>query len=223
MKVVLFGATGMVGGGALLECLDDPRVSSVLAVSRRSCGVRHSKLKEALAEDLFRLEGVRASFAGADACFFCLGVSVFGLSEAEYARVTHDLTLSVAREILEAGASPVFCYVSGAGTDSTERGPVMWARVKGRTENALLALPFRAAYMLRPGFIQPLRGVESKTRLYRAFYTVLAPLAGLLPRVLPGLATTSVAVGRALIHLASEGYPRPILETRDINRIGGVG
>src|SRR5512135_2149090 len=213
----------MVGGGALLECLDDPRVSSVLAVSRRSCGIRHPKLEEALVEDLFRLDAVRPALAGPDACFFCLGVSAFGLSEPEYARVTHDLTLSVAREILAAGARPVFCYVSGAGTDSTARGRVMWARVKGATENDLLALPFRAAYMLRPGFIQPLRGVRSRTRLYRVFYAALAPLSGVLPRILPGIATTSIAVGRALIQLAAEGHPRPVLETRDINRIGGRG
>ncbi len=223
MRVVVFGATGMVGGGALLECLDDPRVSSVLAVSRRSCGVRHPKLEEILVEDLFRLDAVRPALAGADACFFCLGVSALGLSEADYTRVTHDLTLSVAREILAAGARPVFAYVSGAGTDSTGRGRVMWARVKGRTENDLLALPFRAAYMLRPGFIQPLRGVRSRTPLYRAFYAVLAPLSGVLPRLFPGIATTSVAVGRALIRLAAEGWPRPVLETRDINRIGRRG
>jgi len=220
VRVVLFGATGMVGGAALLECLDDPRVEAVLSVSRRPCGVRHPKLTEALAGDLFRLEAARPALGGADACFFCLGVSAVGMSETEYIRVTHDLTLSVAREILDAGARPVFCYVSGAGTDATGRGRSMWARVKGRTENDLLALPFRAAYMLRPGFIQPLRGVRSKTTLYRAFYTALAPLSGVLPRLLPGLATTSVAVGRALIRLAAEGYPRPIVETRDINRIG---
>ena len=220
MRVVLFGATGMVGSAALLECLDDPRVSAVLAVSRRPSGRSHPKLVEAVADDLFRLDAVRPSLAGADACFFCLGVSVLGLSEAEYTRVTHDLTLSVANDLLAAAARPVFCYVSGAGTDSTGRGRSMWARVKGRTENDLLALPFRAAYMLRPGFIQPQRGVRSRTPLYQAFYTALAPLSSLLPRLFPGLATTSAAVGRALIHLATEGYPSPILESRDINRIG---
>ena len=220
MKVVLLGATGMVGGAALLECLDDARVTSVVSVSRRSCGVRHAKLAEALADDLFTLDAVRPSLAGSDACFFCLGVSAVGMSEAAYTRVTHDLTLSVARDLLAAGARPVFCYVSGAGTDSTGRGRSMWARVKGRTENDLLAMPFSAAYMLRPGFIQPLRGVRSKTPLYQSFYTALAPLSAILPRLLPGLATTSVAVGRALIHLAADGYPRPILETRDINAIG---
>jgi uncharacterized protein YbjT (DUF2867 family) len=222
LKVVLFGATGMVGGAALLECLDDARVTAVLSVSRRSCGVRHPKLTEALADDLFRLDAVRPELAGADACFFCLGVSAVGLSEASYTRMTHDLTLSVARDLLAAGARPVFCYVSGAGTDSTGRGRSMWARVKGRTENDLLAMPFRAAYMFRPGFIQPLRGVRSRTPLYQAFYTVLAPLASVLPRLLPGLATTSVALGRAMIRVAAEGYPRPILESRDINAIGAA-
>ena len=222
MKVVLFGATGMVGGGALLECLDDPRVSAVLSISRRPCGVRHPKLSEALAEDLFQLDAVRPALADADACFFCLGVSSVGMAEAEYERVTHGMTLSVARDFLAAGTRPVFCYVSGAGTDSSGRGRSMWARVKGRTENDLLALPFRAAYMLRPGFIQPLRGVRSKTRLYQGFYTMLAPLSGVLPRLLPGLATTSVAVGRALIRLAAEGFPRPIVESRDINALAGA-
>ncbi len=223
MKVVLLGATGMVGGAALLECLDDPRVDAVLSVSRRSCGVRHPKLAEALADDLFRLDAVRPALAGADACFFCLGVSALGMTEAAYTRVTHDLTLSVAQDLLAAGTRPVFCYVSGAGTDATASGRSMWARVKGRTENDLLALPFRAAYMLRPAFIQPLRGVRSKTPLYQAFYTVLAPLSSILPRLVPGLATTSVALGRALIRLAAEGYARPILETRDINRLGAKG
>ena len=220
MKVVLLGATGMVGGGALLECLDDDRVTAVLSISRRPCGMRHPKLAETLADDLFHLEAVRPALSDADACFFCLGVSAVGMTEAAYTRVTHDLTLSVARDLLAAGARPVFCYVSGAGSDSTASGRSMWARVKGRTENDLLALPFRAAYMLRPAFIQPLRGVRSKTPLYRGFYAALAPLSSVLPRLLPGLATTSVALGRALIRLAAEGYPRPIVESRDINRLG---
>ncbi len=220
MRVLLFGATGMVGSAALLECLDDPGVAAVTAVSRRPSGRSHPKLAEDVVADLFRLDAIRPALAGADACFFCLGVSSAGMSEAAYTRVTHDLTLSVANALLASGARPVFCYVSGAGTDSTGRGRSMWARVKGRTENDLLALPFRAAYMLRPGFIQPQRGVRSRTPLYQAFYTVLAPVAGLLPRLLPGLATTSAAVGRALIRLAAEGYPRPVLETRDINRLG---
>jgi len=220
VKVVLFGATGMVGGGVLLECLDDPRIRSVVAVGRSAAGVRHPKLTDVVQGDLFDCGTLRARLADADACFFCLGVSSAGMSEAAYTRLTYDLTVSVAGAFLDAGARPTFCYVSGAGTDGTERGRTMWARVKGRTENALLAMPFRAAYMLRPGFIHPMRGVRSKTPLYRAAYAVLGGLYPLLRRVAPGAVTTTVAVGRAMIRLAVEGYPRPILETRDINLLG---
>jgi len=217
VRVVLFGATGMVGAGALLECLDDPRVSSVLVLGRRACGVAHAKLTEVLVEDFFHYDALRPRLADADACFFCLGVSSVGMSEEAYTRVTHDLTLAAARALLDAGARPVFCYVSGAGTDSTERGRTMWARVKGRTENALLELPFRAAFMLRPGFIQPMRGVRSKTALYAAFYAVFGVFYPLLQRLLPNLVTNTVAVGRALIGVAAVGYPGRILESRDIN------
>lgn len=220
MNVVLFGATGMVGAGALLECLDDGRVTSVLAVGRTSCGVSHSKLSEALIEDFFRYDSLRPRFAGADACFFCLGVSSLGLSEEAYTRVTRDLTLAAARAFIEAGARPCFCYISGAGTDSTEHGRSMWARVKGATENALLAMPFRSAFMFRPGYIQPMRGVRSKTPQYQAFYAVLGALSPVLRRVAPGYVTNTVALGRALIRVAAEGYPKKILETRDINRLG---
>ena len=218
MKVVLFGATGMVGSGVLLECLDDPRVQSVLVVGRRPCGLRHPKIDEAILEDFFRYDSLRSRFADADACFFCLGVSSVGMSEEAYARVTYDLTLAAARALLDSGARPTFCYVSGAGTDAS--GRAMWARVKGRTENALLALPFRAAYMFRPGFIQPMRGVRSKTPIYRVFYSVFGVLYPLLQRALPGLVTNTVVVGRALLCVATTGYDRPILETRDINRLG---
>jgi uncharacterized protein YbjT (DUF2867 family) len=217
VNVVLFGATGMVGRGALLECLDDARVTFVLAVGRSACGVTHPKLLEAVVPDLFDLSGLRARLAAADACFFCLGASALGLDEAAYTRVTFDLTLSVARALLDAGARPTFCYVSGAGTDSTEHGRAMGARVKGRTENALSALPLRAAYLLRPAYIQPLRGVRSKTPQYQMIYTVFGALYPLWKRLMPGRVTTTSALGRALIRLAAEGYSKPILETADIN------
>lgn len=207
----------------MLECLDDPRVTSVLVVGRRACGVVHAKLSEVLVEDFFHYVALRPRFADADACFFCLGVSSVGMSEQAYTRVTHDLTLAAAHAFLDAGARPTFCYVSGTGTDSTERGRVMWARVKGRTENALLALPFKAAHMFRPGFIQPLRGVRSKTALYQAFYSVFGLLYPLLQRLLPNLVTNTVAVGRALIRVSAEGYPQKILESRDINCAGAKG
>ena len=222
MKVVLFGATGMVGAGTLLECLDDARVESVLAVVRRPGGVTHPKLTEVVHADFFAYEGLRARFAQCDACFFCLGVSAAGLTEAEYGRLTYDLTLAAARTLAAANPRMTFCYVSGQGTDSTERGRVMWARVKGRTENALLALPFRRAYMLRPGMIQPLRGVRSRTPLYRAFYAVLGFLLPLARRLAPDQVTTSVNVGRALIRLAADGYERPIITPADINRLAAA-
>jgi uncharacterized protein YbjT (DUF2867 family) len=223
MKVALFGATGMVGASALIECLADPRVESVLAVGRRSMGISPPKLTEIVHPDFFDFRPLEPRFADCDACFFCLGVSAAGLSEEAYHRLTYELTLAAARSMATANPRLTFCYVSGAGTDSTERGRSMWARVKGRTENALLALPFKAAYMLRPAYIQPLRGVQSKTPQYRAFYAVLAPMYPLLRRLAPRYVTTSVDVGRALIRLAAEGYPRPIVYTEDINRIAMTG
>jgi uncharacterized protein YbjT (DUF2867 family) len=223
MRVVLFGATGMVGASALIECLGDPRVESVLVVGRRSSGVSLPKVTEIVHPDFFDFGPIQARFADCDACFFCLGVSAGGMSEEAYHRVTYELTLAAARSMLAANAKLTFCYVSGAGTDSTERGRAMWARVKGKTENALLALPFKAAFMLRPGYIQPLRGVQSKTPQYRTFYAVLAPLYPLLRRLAPRYVTTSVDLGRALIRLADEGYPRPIVYTEDINRLAMTG
>ncbi len=222
MKVILFGATGMVGSGVLIECLADPRVTSVVSVVRRTGGTAHPKLVEVVHRDFFDFAPLRGAFEGADACFFCLGVTSFRLGEDEYRRLTYDLTLAAARAVLEAAPRTVFCYVSGEGTDSTGRGRVMWARVKGQTEQALLAMPFRAAYMFRPGYIQPLAGVRSKTALYRAAYTLLRPLYPLLQRFAPTHVTTSVNVGRAMLAVATHGYPRPVLENEDINRAAGT-
>ncbi len=218
MKVVLYGATGMVGGGVLLECLDDPRVGSLVVIGRRSCGVRNARLVEVLVEDFFDGGAVRPHFGGVDACFFCLGASSLGMSEAAYTRVTHDLTLAAARALLDAGSRPVFCYVSGAGTDA--EGRAMWARVKGRTENALRALPFPAAYMFRPAYIQPVRGVRSKTGWYQAMYSSFGFLYPLLRRAFPSYVTSTAVLGRAMIRAASGGSSGSILETRDINRLG---
>jgi uncharacterized protein YbjT (DUF2867 family) len=219
MKVLLFGATGMVGSGALLECLEDPRVHSVVVVGRSPCGTRHAKLREILHADFFDFSAIQSGFAGVDACFFCLGVSSAGLPEPEYRRITFDLTLAAARAMVAVNAAVTFCYVSGAGTDSTERGRTMWARVKGQTENALLAMPFKAAFMFRPAFIQPVKGVRTKTPLYRAFYAILGPLFPVLRRLAPRHVTTSAAVGRALIEVAIGGYDRRILASEDINRV----
>ena len=166
MNVVLFGATGMVGAGVLIECLDDPRVASVLVVGRRPCAVAHPKLRELIRSDLFEYEDATDHLLNLDACFFCLGASAVGMSEPAYRRVTYDLTVAAAESLLDLNAALTFCYVSGEGTDSTEQGRVMWARVKGKTENDLLGMPLKA-YMFRPGYIQPLRAVQHRMRVYR--------------------------------------------------------
>ncbi len=219
MKVILFGATGMIGQGALRECLLDPGVEAVLAVGRRPTGQRHEKLRELVREDLFDLSPVEAGLAGYDACLFCLGVSSAGMDEAAYRRVTRDLTLSVAATVLKASPAVTFLYVSGAGTDATERGRAMWARVKGETENALLAMPFRSAYMLRPGYIQPVHGVTSRTGLYRALYAVAGPLFPVWKALFPRHVTTTERLGRAMLLLAREGAPRRVLETADLEAL----
>jgi uncharacterized protein YbjT (DUF2867 family) len=219
MKVLLFGATGMVGQGVLLECLRDPGVTAVLSVGRASTGRADPKLRELLLPDPSVLSAVESQLRGFDACFFCLGVSSAGMSEEAYRRVTYDLTLAVARTVARLDPQATFVYVSGAGTDSSERGRSMWARVKGATENALMRLPFRAAYMFRPGFIQPLHGVRSKTALYRWAYVLASPIASLLVRWAPGAVTTSEQVGRAMLVVARRGAPKPLLETADINAL----
>jgi uncharacterized protein YbjT (DUF2867 family) len=221
MRVLLFGATGMVGQGVLRECLLDDGVSDVLAVGRSATGRHHPKLRELVVSDLHDLSDVERELTGFDACFFCLGVSSAGMSEAQYTRVTHDLTLDVARTLARLDPAMTFVYVSGRGTDSTERGRTMWARVKGRTENALLALPFRAAYMFRPGFIEPLHGIQSRTALYRRLYVVMRPLVPLLRRLAPDATTTTEQVGRAMLAVARHGYATPHLEPRDINAATG--
>jgi uncharacterized protein YbjT (DUF2867 family) len=218
MHVILFGATGMIGAGALLECLDDARITSVLAVVRRGTGIQHPKLREAVASDFFDTAALAGEFARGDACLFCLGVSVAGLREAEYTRLTYDLTCATARSLLAANPRMVFCYISGERTDAN--GRAMWARVKGRTETALRAMPFRAVYCFRPGFIIPRRGVRSRTPLYRWFYTVLRPVLPLFRLLMPSHTTTTVLLGRALIEAAVHGAPGAVLETREINRLG---
>lgn len=221
MRVIIFGASGMVGQGVLLECLDDDGVSAVTVVGRSPCGRAHPKLRELIHGDFFDYSLIESDLAGHDACFFCLGVSAVGSSEAAYARLTYDLTVAAAEALLRASRELVFCYVSGAGTDSSERGRTMWARIKGRTENRLLKMPFRAAFMFRPGYIQPLRGVRSKTNLYQALYTVAVPLYPVWKRLFPNAVTTTEKVGRAMIRVARDGFSKPVLETSDINAIAG--
>jgi uncharacterized protein YbjT (DUF2867 family) len=219
MKVLLFGATGMIGQGVLRECLLDSQATEILLVGRSPSGQTHPKLRELLHQDFFDFSAIEGELSGLDACFFCLGVTSAGLTEEVYHRLTHDLTLAAARTLSGLNPGMTFIYVSGAGTDSTERGRVMWARVKGQTENALLRLPFKAVYLFRPGLIQPLHGITSSTRLYRVLYRALGPVLPLLKAVWPDSLTTTEQLGKAMIHTALQGAPKSVLETRDINRL----
>ena len=219
MDVILFGATGMVGQGVLRECLLDPEVHRVLSIGRSRTGQQHPKLRELPRPDLFDYSDIESELTGYDACFFCLGVSATGKTEAEYRRTTYDLTLAAATTLAKLNPQLTFIYVSGSGTDSTERGSSMWARVKGSTENALLRLPFKRAVIFRPAGIQPMHGETSKTRLYRVFYVVARPLMPLLKRLLPRYMTTTEQLGRAMITVARSGAPKMILETEDINSL----
>jgi uncharacterized protein YbjT (DUF2867 family) len=219
MKVILFGATGMVGQGCLRECLLDPGVESVLAVGRSPTGQRHAKLREIVHDNFTDYSAIRSELAGYDACFFCLGVSSVGMNEERYRHLTYDITLAAAKTLATLNPGMVFTYVTGRGTDQTERGSLMWARVKGKTENDLLKLPFKAAYMFRPAGIQPLHGVRSKVAWIQAIYVGTAPLLTLLNRIAPNYMTTSEQVGRAMIKVARDGYPKPVLESEDINAV----
>jgi uncharacterized protein YbjT (DUF2867 family) len=220
MNAVIFGATGMVGKGVLLECLDDARVEHVLLVSRHPLDVSHPKIREIVHADFTAFENLTPAFADIDACFYCLGVTAVGLSEGQYHHLTYDLTLAAATALASASAGRLtFCYVSGEGTDSTEHGRTMWARVKGKTENALLRLPFKAAFMFRPGYIQPLRGIRSKTRWYQALYDVIGPFYPIVRRLFPKYVTTTTNIGRAMIHVAVSGWSRQILSSGDINQL----
>ncbi len=222
MKVLLFGGTGMVGQGVLRECLLDSGVSDIVTVGRNPIGKTHPKLRDIVVPDLFDLSAVEQQLAGFDACFFPLGTSAAGMTEERYTRVTYDLTLGVARTLLRVSPSLTFVYVSGMGTDSTERGRTMWARVKGRTENALLALGFGSAYMFRPGLIVPMHGITSRTTLYRVLYAILEPLVPLIQKFFPDAVTTTERVGRAMIAVARHGDRNKVLEAADINRIAGT-
>jgi uncharacterized protein YbjT (DUF2867 family) len=217
MKVILFGATGMVGQGCLRECLVDASIERVLVVGRSPTGQHHAKLREVLHQDFFDFSAIEGELTGYDACFFCLGVSSVGMDAERYRHLTYDLTMAAATTLAKLNPAMVFIYVTGRGTDSTEQGSLMWARVKGKTENDLLKLPFKAAYMFRPAGIQPLHGVRSKTAWVQAIYVVASPLLARLARTAPKYMTTTERVGRAMIAVARDGYRRPVLESEDIN------
>ena len=217
MKIILLGASGMVGQGVLIECLRDPRVERVLALGRSASGRRDAKLQDLLHADLYDLSAIEDQLRAYDACFYCLGVSSVGMGETEYTRITYDMTLAVANVLAKLNPGMTFIYVSGASTDSSEQGRSMWARVKGRTENALLRLPFKAVYLFRPGGIQPLHGVQPKVGWIRAIYALTSPLLSVAARYAPSAMTTSERVGLAMINATARGAPSRILESRDIN------
>jgi uncharacterized protein YbjT (DUF2867 family) len=219
MKVILFGAAGMVGQGVLRECLIDSAVESVLSVGRSPTGQHHAKLREIVHGNFTDFSTIESELTGYDACFFCLGVSSVGMDAERYRHLTYDITMAAATTLAKLNPGMVFTYVTGRSTDSTEQGPVRWARVKGKTENDLLKLPFRAAYMFRPAGIQPLHGVRSKTAWVNAIYVVAAPLLSYLARTAPQFMTTSERLGRAMIKVARDGFPKPVLESEDINAI----
>lgn len=213
----------MVGQGALRECLAAADVEQVISVVRRASGQTHPKLREIVRSDVSDLDAVDAELATCDACLFCLGVSSFRMSEADYSRLTYDLTMSIAQRLARVAPGMTFIYVSGASTDSTERGNTMWARVKGRTENAILALPFRAAYMFRPGAIIPMHGIRSRTAIYNRLYAIIGWTLPMLQRLAPNFVTTTEEVGRAMLHVARNGWPTKLLEMPDIRVAGQAG
>ncbi|MEP6802106.1 MAG: epimerase [Acidobacteriota bacterium] len=219
MRVLLFGASGMVGQGVLRECLLDPEVAAILSIVRKPTGRTDRKLREIVHPHFLDFSPIESELSGFDAGFFCAGVSSAGMTEEEYRRVTYDQTMAAAGVLARLNPQMTFVYVSGAGTDSTENGRTMWARVKGRTENALLRLSFRSAYMFRPALIQPLHGIRSGTRAYRVLYGLLGPLLPILRVLLPGFVTTTERLGRAMLEVAKNGAPARVLNTPDINAL----
>ncbi len=221
MKVLIFGATGMIGRGVLLECVRDAGVERVVTMGRTTTGLQDPKVREIVHRDLSDYSGMELSLAGFDACFYCLGVASSGMKEAEYERITYGFTMAAAEMLGRLHPGMTFVFISGSGTDSTEHGRLMWARVKGKTENALLRLPLNV-YAFRPGFIQPLDGIESRTKLYRVFYKVLDPVMPLLRSLLPDQILSTREIGQAMLAVTREGYKKRVLETKDMRKVISV-
>ncbi|MFA9390851.1 MAG: NAD-dependent epimerase/dehydratase family protein [Prolixibacteraceae bacterium] len=222
LKVVITGSTGMVGRGVLLECLENEKVEKIVVVNRFSIEMEHPKLVEVIHADFFDLWTIEHYFDDADACFFCLGVSSSGISKENYIKVTHDLTLNFADSFIDVNPKSTFIYVSGEGTDSSEKKASHWARVKGKTENELLSMPFQQAFMFRPGFIKPVRGEKSRTYLYNVIYVLIRPLYPLLKLLIPNKITNTEKVGKAMINVVLKGFPTQILNTKAINEASGI-
>lgn len=212
LKIILTGATGMVGEGVLLECLQNSAVSEVLVVGRRPCGLAHPKLKELLVPDFLAIEKHQDQLRGYDACFYCAGISSVGMNEADYSRTTYDATMAFAKTLAPLNANAVFDFVSGAHTDSNEKGRMMWARVKGKTENDLMKLPFRSQYNFRPGFMKPVEGQKNVRWFFKPFIWIL-------PHLFPSKTLTLREVAQAMIKTVTKGYPRQVLEIVDIKKL----
>ncbi|MDP4117535.1 MAG: NAD-dependent epimerase/dehydratase family protein [Bacteroidota bacterium] len=216
IKAIIFGATGMVGEGVLHECLNHPEVESVLVINRKPCGVQHNKLKEIIVKDLQDISELSDQICGYNACYFCAGVSSVGMKEPEYRQITYDLTMTVANFLVRLNPEMVFCYISGLGTDSSEKGRLMWARIKGKTENDLMKLPFKAAYMFRPGFIQPTKGLKNAYKIYK----VLTPFFPLFEALFPSQVCKLSEIGNSMINVTLNGSEIKILDCKDIRRLG---
>lgn len=212
MKVIITGVTGMVGEGVLHECLTHPDVSEILLLNRKPSGIVHPKVKEILVPDFLDLSGLEGKISGYDACFFCLGVSSIGLSEEEYFKLSHTLTLGFGNLLVKTNQNLQFCYISGAGTDSSEKGKIMWARVKGKTENDLGKLPFRRSFAVRPGYLHPTPGLKNVNPYYKYITWTYPALRKLFPKKV----STLKELGLAMIHAVSKGYEKKILEVEDI-------
>jgi uncharacterized protein YbjT (DUF2867 family) len=217
MKVILFGASGMVGQGVLRECLLDSHVSLVLSIARSGSAREHENFREIVHKDFWDFSSIESELSGFDTCFFCLGVTSAGMSEENYRRVTHDIALAAAQTLVKLNPKMTFVFISGSGADSTEKGRTMWARVKGQTENDLLRLPFKGVYVFRPAGIVPLHGITSRTTLYRVGYSLLRPLLPVFERLMPKYVTTTEKLGRAMLVVAKHGAPKRVLESADFN------
>lgn len=215
MKAIIMGSTGMIGQAVLIECLEDNSIEEVLIINRRETNPTHSKVKEIVHNDFYDFTTIREQLKGYDACFFCLGVSSAGMKEEQYRKLTYGLTMSFAQVLVQESPECTFTYVSGAGTDSTEKGRSMWARVKGKTENDLLKL-FKNAYMFRPGYIQPMKGIKSRTPLYNTLYIFFKPLYFLL-KPFKSFVTDSISLSRAMINVTQKGYDKKVVESKDIS------
>lgn len=219
INVIITGSTGMVGKGVLLECLENSDVKKILLLNRSSVGIEHEKITELIIEDFHNLSPLREVFSGYDACYFCMGVSSFRMKEKEYNEITYKITLHLAKLLSDINPSMSFCYVSGVGTDSTEKGRTMWARVKGKTENALKKLPLKSVFLFRPGYIQPQKGIKSKTSLYNTLYIFIKPLYPIFKLIVPNKVTTTTNIGKAMICTTLKGSDKDILYNKDINEL----